>query len=124
LSPTAAWQLSWVVGAFFCALAAVWFLLLSVPEEGRPLGWILTLAFSVLCVAAAANLRGLLWEAFVGPRGVSYLSALVETSLWAFISAGLTGASARAGAGRAARGWTVSFVTLSAFSAYCFWRVL
>jgi hypothetical protein len=34
------------------------------------------------------------------------------------------GACARAGAERAARGWTVSFVAFSVASAYCFWRVL
>jgi hypothetical protein len=127
VSPTVAWQLSWGVGAFFCVLAGVWFLVLTVPEEGRPFAWVFALAFCVLCVAAAANLRRLLWDAFVGPGGpgrISYLSVLLETGLWAFISAGLVGASARAGAARAARGWAVSFVAFSVVSAYCFWRVL
>jgi hypothetical protein len=124
VSPTVAWQLSWGVGAFFCVLAGVWFLVLSVPDESRPLAWVLALAFCVLCVAAAANLRRLLWEAFVRPGPVSYLSVLIETGLWAFISAGLMGACARVGAARAARVWAVSFVAFSLVSAYCFWRVL
>jgi hypothetical protein len=124
VSPTVAWQLSWGVGAFFCVLAGVWFLVLTVPEEGRPFAWVLALAFCVLCIAAAANLRRLLWDAFVGPGRISYLSVLLETGLWAFISAGLVGACARAGAERAARGWAVSFVAFSVVSAYCFWRVL
>ena len=124
MSPTVAWQLSWGVGAFFCVLAGVWFLVLTVPEEGRSFAWVLALAFCVLCVAAAANLRRLLWDAFVGPGRISYLSVLLETGLWAFISAGLVGACARVGAERAARGWAVSFVAFSVVSAYCFWRVL
>jgi hypothetical protein len=124
VSPTVAWQLSWGVGTFFCVLAGVWFLVLTVPEEGRPFAWVFALAFCVLCIAAAANLRRLLWDAFVGPGRISYLSVLLETGLWAFISAGLVGASARAGAARAARGWAVSFVAFSVVSAYCFWRVL
>ena len=125
MSPTVAWQLSWGVGAFFCVLAGVWFLVLTMPEEGRSFAWVLALAFCVLCVAAAANLRRLLWDAFVGPGRISYLSVLLETGLlWAFISVGLVGACARAGADRAARGWAVSFVAFSVVSAYCFWRVL
>jgi hypothetical protein len=124
VSPTVAWQLSWGVGTFFCVLAGVWFLVLTVPEEGRPFAWVLALAFCVLCIAAAANLRRLLWDAFVGPGRISYLSVLLETGLWAFISAGLVGACAQAGAERGARGWTVSFVAFSVASAYCFWRVL
>lgn len=124
MSQTAAWQLSWGAGALFCVLAGVWFLVLTVPEEDRPLAWVLALAFGVLCVAAAANLRRLLWEAFVGPGQISYLSVLLETGLWAFMSAGLVGACARVGAERAARVWAVSFVAFSVVSAYCFWRVL
>jgi hypothetical protein len=124
VSPTVAWQLSWGVGAFFCMLAGVWFVMLTVPEEGRPFARVLALAFCVLCIAAAANLRRLLWDAFVGPGRIFYLSVLLETGLWAFISAGLVGACARVGAERAARGWAVSFVAFSVVSAYCFWRVL
>ena len=124
MSPLVAWQLSWGVGTFFCVLAGVWFLVLTVPREGRPFAWVFALAFCVLCVAAAANLRRLLWDAFVGPGRISYLSVLLETGLWALISAGLVGASARVGAERAARGWAVSFVAFSVVSAYCFWRVL
>jgi len=105
-------------------LAGVWFVMLTVPEEGRPFAWVLALAFCFLCVAAAANLRRLLWDAFVGPGRISYLSLLLETGLWAFISAGLVGACARVGAERAALGWAVSFVAFSVVSAYCFWRVL
>jgi hypothetical protein len=63
-------------------------------------------------------------EAFVSPGPVSYSSALLVTSLWAFISAVLMAACARVGAGKAARCWAVSFVACSVVSAYCFWRVL
>jgi len=105
-------------------LAGAWFLGLSVPEEGSPLAWFLALAFGVVCIAAAASLRRLLLEAFVNPGPVSYSSALLVTSLWAFISAGLMAACARVGAGKAARGWAASFVACSVVSAYCFWRVL
>jgi hypothetical protein len=100
------------------------FFALAVPDEGSPLAWVLALAFALVCIAAAASLRRLLREAFVSPGPVSYSSALVVTSLWAFISAGLTAACARVGAGKAARGWAVSFVAFSVVSAYCFWRVL
>ena len=124
MSPAVAWQLLWAAGAFLCLLAGVWFLVLTAADEGRPLGWVLALAFGVLCVAAAANLRGLLREALVGPGRISYPSLLLEAGLWAFISAGLTGTCARAGAARAARGWAVAFVAFSALSAYCFWKVL
>jgi hypothetical protein len=55
----------------------------------------LALAFGVVCIAAAASLRRLLLEAFVSPGPVSYSSALLVTSLWAFISAVLTAACAR-----------------------------
>jgi hypothetical protein len=123
VSPTVAWQLSWGVGASFCVLAGLWFLVLTVPEEGRPFAWVLALAFCVHCVAAAANLRRLLWDAFVGPGRISYLSVLLETGLWALISAGLAAACARAGAAGAARAWAVAFVAFSVLSAYCFWRV-
>jgi hypothetical protein len=124
VSPTAAWQLWWTAGAFLCALAGAWFLMLTAPDEGRPFAWVFALAFCVLCIAAAANLRRLLWDAFVGPGRISYLSALLETGLWAFISAGLAAACARAGAEGAARAWAVAFVAFSVLSAYCFWRVL
>jgi hypothetical protein len=125
VSSAAAWQLWWVAGAFLCVLAGAWFLLLTAADEGRRLGWALALGFGVLCVAAAANLRRLLWEAFAGPwRAPYYVSAMVEAGLWALISAGLAAACARAGAARAARGWAVAFVAFSALSAYCFWRVL
>src|SRR5215218_9788118 len=109
MSASSAWQLLWWVGAIFCVLAGVWFL---------------ALAFCLVCIAAAASLRRLLLEAFVSPGPVSYYSALLVTSLWAFISAVLTAACARVGATRAARGWAVSFVACSVVSAYCFWRVL
>jgi hypothetical protein len=105
-------------------LAGVWFLALTVPDEGSPLAWVLALAFSLLCIAAAASLWRLLLEAFVSPGPVSYSAVLLVTSLWAFISAVLTAACARVGATKAARGWAVSFVACSVVSAYCFWRVL
>jgi hypothetical protein len=105
-------------------LAGAWFLALTVPDEGSALAWFLALAFGLLCIAAAASLRRLLLEAFVSPGPVSYSSALLVTSLWAFISAVLTAACARVGAAKAARGWAVSFVACSVVSAYCFWRVL
>jgi hypothetical protein len=105
-------------------LAGAWFLALAVPDEDSPLAWVLALAFGLVCIAAAASLRRLLREAFVSPGPVSYSSALLVTSLWAFISAGLMSACARVGAGKAARGWAVSFVAFSVVSAYCFWRVL
>ena len=124
VSASSAWQLLWWVGAIFCVLAAAWFLALSVPDEGSPHAWVLVLAFGLLCIAAAASLRRLLLEAFVSPGPVSYSSALLVTSLWAFISAVLMAACARVGAGKAARGWAVSFVAFSGVSAYCFWRVL
>lgn len=124
MSASWAWQLSWFVGAFFCVLASMWFLVLTVPDEGLPLGWVLAIAFCLVCIAAAASLRRLLWEAFMSPGPVSYSSVLLVTSLWAFISAGLMAACARVGSGKAARGWAVSFVAFSGVSAYCFWRVL
>ena len=124
MSASSAWQLLWWVGAIFCVLAGAWFLGLSVPGEGSPHAWFLALAFGVVCIAAAASLRRLLLEAFVSPGLVSYSSALLVTSLWAFISAVLTAACARVGAAKAARGWAVSFVACSGFSAYCFWKVL
>jgi hypothetical protein len=125
VSPTAAWQLWWTAGAVLCALAGAWFLLLTAPDGGRPLGWALALGFGVLCVAAAADLRRLLWEALAAPgRGPYYVSAMVEAGLWALISAGLAAACARAGAEGAARAWAVAFVAFSVLSAYCFWRVL
>lgn len=124
MSASSAWLVSWLVGALFCVLAGAWFLVLSVPDEGPPLAWGLALAFGVVCIAAAASLRRLLWEAFVSPGPVSYSSMLLVTSLWAFISAGLMSACSRVGAGKAARGWAVSFVACSVVSAYCFWRVL
>jgi hypothetical protein len=105
-------------------LAGAWFLALTVPDEDSPLAWFLALAFGVVCIAAAASLWRLLLEAFVSPGPVSYSSALLVTSLWAFISAVLTAACARVGAAKAARGWAVSFVAFSGVSAYCFWRVL
>jgi hypothetical protein len=124
MSASSAWQLLWWVGAIFCVLAGAWFLALTVPGEGSPLAWFLALAFGLVCIAAAASLRRLLLEAFVSPGPVSYSSALLVTSLWAFISAVLTAACARVGAAKAARGWAVSFVACSVVSAYCFWRVL
>jgi hypothetical protein len=124
VSGSSAWQLLWWVGAIFCVLAGAWFLALAVPDEDSPLAWVLALAFGLVCIAAAASLRRLLREAFVSPGPVSYSSALLVTSLWAFISAGLMSACARVGAGKAARGWAVSFVAFSVVSAYCFWRVL
>jgi hypothetical protein len=124
VSASSTWQLLWWVGAIFCVLAGAWFLGLSVPGEGSPHAWFLALAFGVVCIAAAASLRRLLLEAFVSPGPVSYSSALLVTSLWAFISAVLTAACARVGAAKAARGWAVSFVACSVVSAYCFWRVL
>ncbi len=124
MSASSAWLVSWLVGAFFCVLAGTWFLVLSVPDENLPLAWALALAFGLVCIAAAASFRRLLWEAFMSPGPVSYSSALLVTSLWAFISAVLTAACARVGAGKAARGWAVSFVAFSGVSAYCFWRVL
>jgi hypothetical protein len=124
VSASSAWQLLWWVGAIFCVLAGAWFLALAVPDEDSPLAWVLALAFGLVCIAAAASLRRLLREAFVSPGPVSYSSALLVTSLWAFISAGLMSACARVGAGKAARGWAVSFVAFSGVSAYCFWRVL
>jgi hypothetical protein len=124
VSASSAWQLLWWVGAIFCVLAGAWFLALAVPDEDSPLAWVLALAFGLVCIAAAASLRRLLQEAFVSPGPVSYSSALLVTSLWAFISAGLMSACARVGAGKAARGWAVSFVAFSVVSAYCFWRVL
>jgi hypothetical protein len=124
VSASSAWQLLWWVGAIFCVLAAAWFLVLTVPDEGSPLAWGLALAFGMVCIAAAASLRRLLLEAFVSPGPVSYSSALLVSSLWAFISAVLTAACARVGAAKAARGWAVSFVAFTGVSAYCFWRVL
>ena len=124
MSASSAWQLLWWVGAIFCVLAGAWFLALTVPNEGSALAWFLVLAFGLLCIAAAASLRRLLLEAFMSPRPVSYSSVLLVSSLWAFISAVLTAACARVGAGKAARGWAVSFVACSVVSAYCFWRVL
>lgn len=128
MSASSAWQLLWWVGAIFCVLAGAWFLALTVPGEGSPLAWVLALAFGLafglVCLAAAASLRRLLLEAFMSPGPVSYSSALLVTSLWAFMSAGLTAACARVGAAKAARGWAVSFVAFSVVSAYCFWRVL
>ena len=124
MSASSAWQLLWWVGAIFCVLAGAWFLALTVPGEVPPLAWFLALAFGVVCIATAASLRRLLLEAFVSPWPVSYSSALLVTSLWAFISAVLTAACARVGAAKAARGWAVSFVVFSGVSAYCFWRVL
>ena len=124
MSASSAWQLLWWVGAIFCVLAAAWFLALTVPGEVSPLAWFLALAFGVVCIATAASLRRLLLEAFVSPEPVSYSSVLLVTSLWAFISAVLMAACARVGAGKAARGWAVSFVACSGVSAYCFWRVL
>jgi hypothetical protein len=124
VSASSAWQLLWWVGAIFCVLAGAWFLALSVPGEASPLAWFLALAFGLLCIAAAASLRRLLLEAFVRPGPVSYSSALLVSSLWAFISAVLTAACARVGAAKAARGWAVSFVVFSGVSAYCFWKVL
>jgi hypothetical protein len=99
-------------------------LALTVPDEGSPLAWFLALDFGLLCIAAAASLWRLLWEAFESPGAVSYSSALLVTSLWAFISAVLMAACARVGSGKAARGWAVSIVVFSGVSAYCFWRVL
>ena len=124
MSASSAWQLLWWVGAIFCVLAGAWFLALTVPDEGSPLAWFLVLDFAVVCIAAAAALRRLLLEAFVSPGLVSYSSALLVTSLWAFISAGLMAACARVGAAKASRSWAVSFVACSVLSAYCFWRVL
>jgi hypothetical protein len=124
MSASSTSQLLWWVGAIFCVIAGAWFLALSVPGEGSPLAWFLALAFGVVCIVAAASLRRLLLEAFVSPEPVSYALALLVTSLWAIISAGLMAACARVGAGKAARGWAVSFVACSVISAYCFWRVL
>ena len=124
MSASAAWQLLWWVGAIFCVLAGAWFLALTVPDDGSPLAWVLALAFGLVCIASAVPLRRLLREAFVSPGPVSYSSALLVTSLWAFISAVLMAACARVGAGKAARGWAVSFVACSVVSAYCFRRLL
>jgi hypothetical protein len=125
MSAASAWQLSWLIGVSFCALAGVWFLALTVPDEDLPLGGALALGFSLVCIAAAFYLRRLLWEAFMSPPGhVSYSLALLVSGLWAFISAGLVAACSRVGAGKAALGWAVSFVAFSVVSAYCFWRVL
>jgi hypothetical protein len=124
MSASSAWLVSWLVGAFFCVLAGVWFLVLTVPDEDLPLAWALALAFGLVCIVAAASLRRLLWEAFVSSGPVSYSSALLVTSLWAFISAGLMSACSCVGAGRAPRGCAVSFVACSGVSAYCFWRML
>jgi len=123
MSASLAWLVSWSVGAFFCVLAGVWFLVLTVPDKDLPLAWVLALAFGLVCIAAAAALRRLLWEAFVSPGPVSYSSLLV-TSLWTLISAGIMLACSRVGAGRAARGCAVSFVACSGVSAYYFLRVL
>jgi hypothetical protein len=84
VSASSAWQLLWWVGAIFCVLAGAWFLALAVPDERSPLAWVLALAFGLVCIAAAASLRRLLREAFVSPGPVSYSSALLVTSLWAF----------------------------------------
>ena len=46
VSATSAWQLSWLVGAALCALAGVWFLALTVPDEDLPLGGALALGFA------------------------------------------------------------------------------
>jgi hypothetical protein len=124
MSATWAWQLSWLIGVFFCALAGVWFLALTVPDEDLLLAWALALGFGLVCIAAAFYLRRLLWEAFMSPGHICYSLALLVSGLWAFISAGLMAACARVGAGKAARGWAVSFVAFSVVSAYCFWRVL
>ena len=124
VSASSAWLVSWLVGAFFCVLAGTWFLVLTVPDEGIPLAWVLAFAFGLVCITTAASLRGLLWEAFVSPGPVSYSSVLLVTSLWTFISAGLMSACSRVGAVKAARCWAVSFVAFSGVSAYCFWRVL
>jgi hypothetical protein len=124
MSASSAWQLLWWVGAIFCVLSGAWFLALTVPDEGSPLAWFLALDFALVCIAAAASLRRLLLEAFVSPGPISYSSALLVTSLWAFISAVLMAACARVGSGKAARGWALSFVACSGFSAYCFWKVL
>jgi hypothetical protein len=114
-----------LMGAFFCVLASVWFLMLTVPDESRPLGWVLALAFGLVCLAAAVYLRRLLWEASMSPHGhVSYSSVLMVSGLWAFMSAGLMAACSQVGAVKAARGCAVSFVAFSVVSAYCFWRVL
>ena len=125
MSASSAWLVSWLVGAFFCVLASMWFLVLTLPDDGVPLAWYCwALAFCLVCIAAAASLRTLLWEAFMRPEPVSFSSVLLVTSLWAFISAGLMSACSRVGAGKAARGWAVSFVAFTGVSAYCFWRVL
>jgi hypothetical protein len=124
VSASSAWLVSSLMGALCCTLAFLCFFVLTVPNEDLPLAWFLALAFGLLCIAAAASLRRLLLEAFMSPGPVSYSSALLVTSLWAFISAVLTAACARVGAGKAARGWAVSFVACSVVSAYCFWRVL
>ena len=124
MSASSAWQLLWWVGAIFCVLAGAWFLALTVPDEGSPLACFFVLDFGLVCIAAAASLRRLLLEAFMSPGPVSYASALLVTSLWAFISAVLTAACARVGSGKAARGWAVSFVACSGVSAHCFSRAL
>ena len=124
VSASSAWQLLWWVGAILCMLAGAWFLALTVPDEGSPLAWFLVLDFGLVCIAAAASLRRLLLEAFVSPGPVSYASALLVTSLWAFISAVLTAACARVGAAKAGRGWAVLFIAFSGASAFCFWKML
>ena len=120
VSASSAWQLLWLVGEIFCVLAGAWFLALTVPGEGSPLAWFLALAFSVVCIAAGRRPQEATIGGFVSPGPVSYSSAPLVTSLWAFISAVLTAACARVGAEKAARGWAVSFVVFSGLSAYCF----
>jgi hypothetical protein len=60
MSASSAWQLFWWVGAIFCVLAGAWFLVLTVPDGGSPLAWVLAPAFGLVCIAAAASLRRLL----------------------------------------------------------------
>jgi hypothetical protein len=113
-----------LMGGLFCTLAFLWFLVLTMPNEDLPLAWVLALVFALVCMAAAVALRRLLREALMSPGPISYSSALLVTSLWAFISAGLAAACARVGAAKAARCWAVLFVAFPGVSAYCFWRVL
>jgi hypothetical protein len=49
VSGSSAWLVSWLVGAFLCVLASVWFLVLTVPDEGLPLAWVLAFAFGLVC---------------------------------------------------------------------------
>jgi hypothetical protein len=47
-------------GSALLRASVFWFLLLTLPDEDLPLAWVLTLAFGLVCIAAAVSLRRLL----------------------------------------------------------------